>query len=84
MNERFIEHAKNAGFDVERLMAPYPGGFPREDMLALESFAESIIRQCVALCAKIEDDGELSDYPGGFRDGALLCQQEIKEHFGVK
>jgi hypothetical protein len=45
--EKLNALAAQAGFDVERLRAPYPGGFPREDMLALESFAELIVRECV-------------------------------------
>ena len=24
------------------------------------------------------------NYEGGFKDGALLCYQEIQEHFGIK
>jgi hypothetical protein len=49
----------------------------------LEKFAELIIEECVSLCMAVENDDELSDYVGGFRDGALLCQSEIKERFGV-
>ena len=49
MNERIQELAEQAGFDVKRLMEPYPGGFPREDILALESFAELIVRECASL-----------------------------------
>jgi hypothetical protein len=50
MNEQLLKDlAEQAGFDVERLYAPYPGGFPREDMLALESFAELIVRECASL-----------------------------------
>jgi hypothetical protein len=44
--EKLNALAAQAGFDVERLRAPYPGGFPREDMLALESFAELIVKEC--------------------------------------
>jgi len=47
MNERIKELLEQAGFDVRRLLEPYPGGFPREDMLALESFAELIVRECI-------------------------------------
>ena len=49
MNERIQELAEQAGFDVKRLMEPYPGGFPREDILALERFAELIVRECASL-----------------------------------
>jgi hypothetical protein len=46
MNERIRELLEQAGFDVETLVRPYPGGFPREDMLALESFAQLIVQEC--------------------------------------
>lgn len=62
---------------------PYPDRemYSREQM---EFLAELIIRECVSLCANVECDDELSDYDGGFKDGALLCQQEIKQYFGVE
>ena len=47
MKERIKELLGQAGFDVKRLLEPYPGGFPREDFLALESFAELIVRECI-------------------------------------
>ena len=49
-----------------------------------EKFAELIVRECMQQCIKVENDVELSDYEGGFKDGALLCYQEIQEHFGVE
>ena len=49
-----------------------------------KKFAELIVQECMLQCVKVEDDDELSDYEGGFRDGALLCYQEIKKHFGVE
>ena len=48
MNERIRALALQAGFDVKRLLAPHPGGFPRDDFLALESFAELIVAECTA------------------------------------
>jgi len=45
-----------------------------------KKFAELIVRECMAQCAKVEEDDELS----GVSDGALLCREEIKEHFGVE
>lgn len=71
MNERILELAEQAGFDVETLVRPYPGGFPREDMLALESFAQLIVEECANFV-----DSAISD--GGV-DGRIL-----KEHFGVE
>ena len=50
----------------------------------LKKFAELIVRECMLQCIKVENDVELSDYEGGFKDGALLCYQEIQEHFGVE
>lgn len=49
-----------------------------------QKFAELIVRECMLQCIKVENDVELSDYEGGFKDGALLCYQEIQEHFGVE
>jgi hypothetical protein len=59
------------------------GLFPRE-VFDREKFAELIVRECMLQCIKVENDVELSDYKGGFKDGALLCYQEIQEHFGVE
>ena len=52
--------------------------------LSTGKFAELIVRECMLQCIKVENDVELSDYEGGFKDGALLCYQEIQEHFGVE
>ncbi len=62
---------------------PYPDRemYSREQM---EFLAELIIQECISLCANVECDDELSDYDGGFKDGALLCQQEMKQYFGVE
>jgi len=64
--------ASQAGFDVGRLRAPHPGGFPREDMLALESFAELIVREMLQTC---------EDHPAW--TGRMISEQ-IKQHFGVE
>jgi len=50
----------------------------------IEKFAELIIRECMQCCTNVEEDRELSNYAGGFRDGALLCREQIKEYFGVE
>lgn len=83
MNKRIQEIAQLAGIETEldehgevKLSTAYGS--------SLEYFAQLIAQECMDLCSKVEEDDELSDYTGGFRDGALLCQQEIKEHFGVK
>jgi hypothetical protein len=71
MNQRIKELAEQAGFDVKRLLAPYPGGFPREDFLALESFAELIVQECVNV---LHEKGMWSVHDSNV----------LKEHFGVE
>lgn len=73
MNERIRALAEQAGFDVKRLLAPHPGGFPRDDFLALESFAELIVRECAEVS---------KNYAGGSMP--LSIAFAIKEHFGVE
>jgi hypothetical protein len=70
--EKLNALAAQAGFDVERLRAPYPGGFPREDMLALESFAELIVKECLQMADEFEIDVNRS---------GLVSRMEY--HFGV-
>jgi len=50
----------------------------------LEYFAAAVIRECLKCCTKVEEDTSLTNYSGGYLDGALLCREEIKEHFGVE
>jgi len=72
--------AAQAGFDVERLRAPYPSGFPREDMLALESFAELIVRECIGVVkggSFLHDQAPTAIF-------ARECSGAIKQHFGVE
>lgn len=76
MNQEKLDAlASQAGFDVERLRAPYLGGFPREDMLALESFAELIIRECIYIAYEY-DKPKLSG-PG------LQIASDIESHFEI-
>jgi hypothetical protein len=76
MNEQKLKDlAEQAGFDVKRLMAPHPGGFPREDMLALESFAELIVRECL----------QVINQPNGVGDDDVIrISDNVKQHFGVE
>ena len=76
MNERILELITKAGFDVEKLRM-YPGGWPREDLLVLQDFAELIVRECIA---SIPSDG----HRGDFGRAVEFCQQQILEHFGVE
>lgn len=46
----------------------------------LNRFAELIVRECVNLCYDRAYRGTF----GSFTDGAMLCANEIKEHFGVE
>ena len=76
MKERILELADEAIEDM-------PGAWNIPDEFC-KKFAELIVRECMLQCIKVENDVELSDYEGGFKDGALLCYQEIQEHFGVE
>jgi len=85
MNERILLLAEQAGLYVDLNGNPWPRAMSAEECeVAYKKFAELIVKECMAQCRKVEDDDEVSDYEGGFRDGALLCYEEIKEHFGVK
>ncbi len=88
MNERIKQLADQANAN-ELSYAYYRGEKKPENAVTLHSvdlemFAELIVRECMLQCIKVENDVELSDYEGGFKDGALLCYQEIQEHFGVE
>ena len=71
--EKLDALASQAGFDVKRLRAPHPGGFPREDMLALESFAELLIQECMKVTV---------NYP--HPQTKLTAAEHIARHFGVE
>jgi len=61
MNKRIKDIAKQAGFDIDLLSQPYPGGFPRDDMLVLDSFSKLIIEECAKaaeLHARSFSDGD--------------------------
>lgn len=78
MNPCILKLAKQAGIDVTALSGTYIGGFPREDMLVLNDFAESIIKECISILDKevylaTREDGEQAHI-----DVILL------EHFGVE
>jgi len=75
MNERIKELYLQA---VEYSNGQMTFGDTRE--FFAEKFAELIITECMAQCTKVEEDDELC----GVSDGALLCREEIKEHFGVE
>jgi len=70
MNERILKLMTEAGFDVEKLRM-YPGGWPREDLLVLEDFAQLVVKE-VFDCIANE----------GFEVYGPVTQK-VKEHFGV-
>ena len=73
MNERILELMTKAGYDVEKLRM-YPGGWPREDLLVLQDFAELIVRECIDWCnAHATIDGT-----------AQKIVESIKKDFGVE
>lgn len=78
MNDRIIELAEQAGFNVKLLLEPYPSGFPNEDFLALKSFAELIIGECIDI---ISPYTVMMHRPGEEYLHPIL---EIKTHFGVE
>ena len=90
MNERIQELAEQAHcYACEYAQQPdYNPHNPYNQLMYKQrydsKFAELIVRECMLQCIKVENDVELSDYEGGFKDGALLCYQEIQEHFGVE
>ena len=72
MNERILELMTKAGFDVEKLRM-YPGGWPREDLLVLQDFAELIVRECIEV---------VKWTPSQFPNDEYV--KNIKERFGVE
>jgi len=70
MNDRILKLMAEAGFDVEKLRM-YPGGWPREDLLILQDFAQLVVKE-VFDCIANE----------GFEVYGPVTQK-IKEHFGV-
>ena len=88
MNERILELMTKAGFDVEKLRM-YPGGWPREDLLVLQDFAELIVGQCIRIGQETskeifkmsKTEGDIFEHKS---HGAEEVLDNIKEHFGVK
>jgi hypothetical protein len=71
MNDRILKLMTEAGFDVEKLRM-YPGGWPREDLLILQDFAQLIVKEvfdCIA-----NEGFEVYD----------PVTQKVKKHFGVE
>ena len=86
MNERILELMTKAGFDVEKLRM-YPGGWPREDLLVLQDFAELIVKYCATICNTVSGDSVSNaskDYQEGREMGAIICRNQILKYFGVE
>lgn len=79
MNKRIKELADQAGFNVEKLMEPCIGGWPREDILVLESFARLIVQEC----SKVAED-DITDGDACCTNTADRISRQIKKHFGVE
>jgi hypothetical protein len=82
MNERIRELMVKAGFDVEKLRI-YPGGFPREDLLVLEDFAELIVRECARIAFDESAHAGRMNKPGNCLFGTNIGRR-IEKHFGVE
>lgn len=81
--EKLNELAIRAGFDVAKLRTPYPGGFPREDMLALESLVELVVQECIDIVESCPPGyGDYRDQIENAFRGHLVAK--MKYHFGVK
>jgi hypothetical protein len=81
MNERILKLMTEAGFDVEKLRM-YPGGWPREDLLILEDFAQLIVKECIGIVENLP-----SSY-GDYRDQISnstreACVEKIKQQFEI-
>jgi hypothetical protein len=84
MNEQILKDlAEQAGFDVKILCAPYPGGWPREDMLALESFAQLIVEECLHQVDQAIPDTNCSA-AGTYKTARIATISRIKKHFGIE
>ena len=78
MNPQIKAIAEKAGLYVEDQM---PGGFPNEELLVAENFANLLIQECADICFNLKFTAE------GPSDAAeyqrTLCGMSIKENFGL-
>lgn len=76
MNERIKEIARECKIDVDM----HPGGFPNEQALVVQDFADAIISECLSVIAKEESlvgsDWRCSD--------GVHISYKIADHFGVE
>ena len=77
MNERIRELEKQATTVVEGWSDE--NGTTRYYEFNRETFAELIVRECIAICQDIDGEDNIDA-----RSGRQDCAVEIKEHFGVE
>jgi hypothetical protein len=75
MNEKIKQLGKKAGLYMEN---QHPGGFPNEDLMIAENFAELIVRECISLF-----DGSREMKTVGLLSHTQVIEQ-ITAHFGVE
>ena len=82
MNERIRELGRQVGFYMENM---HPGGFHNEDLLVLEKFVESIIRECIAQGREIQSQtvNGSNDYLTGREMGIEVFINQIERNFGL-
>ena len=94
MNENIKEIAEMSGIDIDALSKPHPGGFPREDMLILNDFANSIIKECIfqmekCFAGSIESEKNREIWEESVKTfvawntAIKVSRDKIKNHFGV-
>ena len=77
MNKKILDElARQAGFNVDLLRAPYPGGFPREDILALESLVELVLQK---ILDQLEEDRKYYANPSSYQDSQYYVKMAAKE-----
>jgi hypothetical protein len=76
--EKLRELCQAAGFDVAALVKPLPGGFPSENMLALESLVVLAVEECLLVLDTI--NYKSSDE---WCSALNTAEADIKSHFGM-
>jgi len=80
MNERIKELGTLAGLYMESTM---PGGFPNEQLIIADRFAELFVIECMRMCEVTEMSFVTHDCDVE-ASGAITVKQFIAEHFGVE
>ena len=80
MNERIKEIARECKIDVDM----HPGGFPNEQALVVQDFAEAIIRECISVIEEAREDARQNNTWLGDDVPSTRHQINIMRHFGVE